>query len=121
MKYTRLYALPDGASQFEEVEIAFTELDYLPPAPPLGLAEFSSATRCGFMQVSAGWQSEWHPSRAKNLFAVISGEWELTASDGSVRHFRAGDLLLVEDTEGRGHKSRVIADSVALMIELAAG
>ena len=55
------------------------------------------------------------------MFFVLSGEWEVTASDGESRRFAAGDALLVEDTTGKGHSSRVISEegSVAAMIELA--
>lgn len=117
MKYTRLYATPDGSSRFEVVEIEFTQIDYVASAPPLSLSKFAAATQYGFMQAAAGWESDWHASAGRNFFVVISGEWEVTASDGAVRRFRAGDLLLVEDTSGQGHKSRVISDSVAVMVE----
>lgn len=120
MKYTRLYTASDGTSHFEDVEIAFSEFEYVPSAPPLRLSESAAATQYGFMQAPAGWQSEWHPSSARNLFAVMTGEWEVTAGDGVIRRFRAGDLLLVEDTIGKGHQSRVVGDaeSVAVMIQL---
>ena len=50
----------------------------------------------------------------------MSGEWEITASDGEVRTFSTGDVLLVEDTKGKGHASRVISDddSLALLVKL---
>jgi len=118
MKYTRLYATPDGSSFFEDLEIELPDVDYIPSAPPLRLSEFSAARQCGFMQAPAGWQSDWHPSAARNLFAVISGEWEVVAADGTARRFVSGDLLIVEDTTGKGHQSRVVSDSVALVVEL---
>jgi hypothetical protein len=118
MKYARLYATPDGSSHFEDVEIELPEVDHVPSAPPLGLAEFSTARQCSFMQAAAGWQSDWHLSAARNLFAVISGEWEVIAADGTIRRFVSGDLLVVEDTTGKGHQSRVISDSLALVVEL---
>jgi uncharacterized cupin superfamily protein len=74
----------------------------------------------GFMRAPAGWSSEWHPSKARNIFLVISGEWEVTASDGESRRFPAGSVLLVEDTTGKGHTSRVVSDvdSLAAMVAL---
>jgi hypothetical protein len=41
---------------------------------------------------------------------------EGTASDGQVRSFRAGQVLLMEDTFGKGHASRVIGDEYMLSV-----
>jgi hypothetical protein len=118
--HTRLYSDEKGESHFEDVEIDLTLTDYAPPAAPLALSAFTPATQFGFMQAPAGWESDWHPSSARNFFVVLSGEWEVTASNGETRRFGAGSILLVEDTTGKGHMSRVVSecDSVAVMIEL---
>ncbi len=118
--YTRLYADSFGESHFEDIEIILTSTDYAPPAAPLSLSGFWPAFQIGFMNAPSGWTSDWHPSSARNLFFVISGEWEVMASDGETRRFGVGSVLLVEDTTGKGHSSRVVgeADSLAAMVQL---
>jgi len=118
MRYIRLFADDAGESHFADVEVEFADSDYTPSAPPLGLSTLSQATEVGFLNAPADWESDWHPSSARNFFVVINGEWEVTASDGETRRFGPQSLLLVEDTKGKGHKSRVISDSIAAMIEL---
>jgi quercetin dioxygenase-like cupin family protein len=120
MKYSRLYATADGESHFEHVEIDLELTDYVQAAPLLSLSNMSAATQFGFMEAPKGWTSDWHPSTARNLFVVLSGEWEVTASDGESRRFEVGNVLLVEDTSGKGHRSRVVSetDSIAVMVEL---
>jgi hypothetical protein len=120
MRYSRLYATEDGESHFEQVEVDLSLTDYAPPAPPLELSPMSPATQFGFMQAPAGWSSDWHPSSARNLFFVLSGEWEVIASDGTSRRFGVGTVLLVEDTIGKGHSSRVVSEteSLAAMVQL---
>ena len=120
MRYTRLFSDERGESHFGEVEIEFASTDYVEGAAPLKLSPSHSAVDYRFMDAPAGWTSDWHPSSARNLFVVLSGEWEVTASDGEARRFKTGDVLLVEDTTGKGHTSRVVSeeDSVALMIEV---
>jgi hypothetical protein len=119
--YTRLYADAQGESHFTAVEIDLAWTEYAPPAAPLELSSTTTATNLGFMNAPAGWSSDWRPAAARNMFVVLTGEWEVTASDGETRCFPAGSALLVEDTTGKGHSSRVIsqADSLAVMVELA--
>lgn len=54
------------------------------------------------------------------MFVVLSGVWEVTASDGESRHFAVGSALLVEGTTGTGHSSRIVSDteSVAVVVPL---
>ncbi len=119
-KYTRLFADSAGESHFEDVEAELQAVDFAPPAPPLWISEFRNAVRAGFLAGPAGWTGEWHVSQARNLFVVISGEWEIEASDGTRRRFLQNDVLLVEDTHGKGHNSRVTSaeDSLAFLVEL---
>jgi len=120
MKITRLYATEDGESHFTDDQMEFSLTDYTPDAPPLGLSETSPATEIRFMKAPAGWTSDWHAASARNLFVVLSGEWEVSASDEETRRFELGSVLIVEDTSGKGHTSRVVSevDSVAVLVQL---
>jgi hypothetical protein len=39
---------------------------------------------------------------------------EVEVSDGEARHLEPGAIVLVEDTDGRGHVSRVVGDADVL-------
>jgi hypothetical protein len=116
--YTRLYSDDHGESHFEDIEIDLTLAEYAPLAPPLELSSTTPAGQFGFMKAPAGWASGWHPSAARNMFFVLSGEWEVIASDGEARRFSTGSGLLAEDLSGKGHSSRVISDSLAAIVQL---
>lgn len=118
--YTRLYSDSQGVSHFEDVEVGLTPVSFALSSPPLDLSAYSPAIQWSFLGARPGWNGDWHPSSARNLFVVLSGEWELEAGDGTVRTFSANDVLLVEDTTGQGHRSRVIGeeDSLALLVQL---
>jgi hypothetical protein len=47
---------------------------------------------------------------------------EVHVSDGEVRQFRAGSMVLHEDTTGKGHLSRVVGptEAVAVVVQLPA-
>src|SRR5882724_11425082 len=118
--YAHLYSDSSGESHFDDIEIDLASTDYTPSAPPLFLSDITATTQFRFMQAPAGWTSDWHISTARTMFFVLTGEWEVTASDGESRRFSAGSALLVEDTTGKGHSSRVVSetDSLAAMVKL---
>jgi mannose-6-phosphate isomerase-like protein (cupin superfamily) len=51
---------------------------------------------------------------------VVSGRMEISVSNGEVRGFGPGDLLLVDDTAGVGHTLRNDGDRRLVAIELPA-
>lgn len=120
MKYTRIYADPAGKSHFEDVEVELRQVNFAPPAPPLNLSSFSPALQYAFCSFPTGWWGDWHPAPQRQIFFLLSGETGAQVSDGEVRHFRAGNVLLVEDTAGKGHVSWVMSktDSLAAVVQL---
>jgi quercetin dioxygenase-like cupin family protein len=48
----------------------------------------------------------------------LAGELEVQVSDGMVRTFGPGSVVLVEDTEGKGHISRVVGTERVFMVAL---
>jgi hypothetical protein len=118
--FTRLYSDPSGESHFDDVEVPFAAVDYTPAAPPLNLSTITDANTVRFMEAPAGWSSDWHTSSARTLFIVLSGEWEVTVSDGESRRFAIGSTILLESTIGIGHSSRItsVDGSLAAMIQL---
>lgn len=118
--FTRLYSDQMGESHFDDIEVHFDPVDYTTTAPPLNLSDTTNAKQFRFMEAPAGWTSDWHPASARTIFIVLSGEWEVTASDGESRRFAIGSAILVEDANGKGHSSRItsVDGSLAAMIEL---
>lgn len=110
MKYTRIYADVNGESHFEDLEVQFQEVDFAPPTPPLNLSPFSPATRYGFVVFPADrysdWHDTWHTTPQRQIFFVLSGVGELEVSDGEVRRFEPGSVVLLEDTTGKGHRNK---------------
>jgi len=113
LQYTRLYADEHGVSHFEDLEFELSEVDYAPPAAPLLMSSPIESTRMVFWAVRAGWDGDWHPAPRRQFLVQIAGELEVEAGDGNVRRFTSGDVLLLEDTTGGGHVTRVVGDSDA--------
>jgi hypothetical protein len=92
----------------QDVEIELRPVDFAPPAPPLLLSAFVRADRCIFSFAPAGWSGDWHPSPRRQILLILSGQIEVEVSDGELRLFGPGSILLDEDTTGKGHRSRVL-------------
>ena len=114
MKYIRIYADPAGESHFGDVEVELAQVNFAPPAPPLNLSSFSPAVQYAFCSFPAGWWGDWHPTPQRQIFFALSGESAARVSDGEVRHFGAGSVLLLEDTTGKGHVTWVMSKTDAL-------
>jgi hypothetical protein len=52
----------------------------------------------------------------------VKGEYQVTTSDGVTRRFPPGSVLLLEDTTGEGHSTKLIGsgDCIVLAIGLPA-
>ena len=105
MKYIHLFADEFGESHFEDCELVMVERDYAPPANPLLVSEQFPATAFKVLVPPVGWVGDWHPVPRRQWLQVLSGTMDMAVSDGEVRSIKAGDLLLAEDTGGRGHHS----------------
>jgi hypothetical protein len=107
-KYIRLYADEKGESHFEDLEITLTPADFAPPAEPLNIARFLPTAQSLWVGGPPGWAGDKpHPSPQRQIFCTLQGEYEVTASDGEVRRFPIGSLLILEDTRGQGHSTRI--------------
>ena len=98
---TRIYSDTQGESHFEDVKISLTE------AGEIGfLSEKIPAKDILFRTVKPSYDYDFHNAPQKQYIILLDGEIEIETSLGKKRTFKGGDILLMEDTEGKGHKTR---------------
>ena len=121
MKYVRMYADNNGDSHFEDVEVEMSLVEFAPPAPPLDVSALMPSTNIAFLHAPAGWDGPPHPAPRRLLFIYLRGDSEIAVSDGEVRRFGPGSVVLVEDTSGKGHASRAVGNDsvIAVVVQLA--
>jgi hypothetical protein len=101
MKVTRIRAGLDGVTGFDEIEIP------LAGAGEIGrLSAPFTAESVIFRETGADYDYDWHPAPALQLVVLLDGEIEIEVGNGEVRRFGGGEILLLEDTSGRGHRTR---------------
>jgi hypothetical protein len=100
-KITRLYSDKNGESRFEETEIPLKD------AGDIGaLSDAVSAKEVIFREVDPSYDYDFHNAPQRQYIILLDGEIEIETSLGEKRRFGAGEILLVEDTTGKGHKTR---------------
>lgn len=101
MKVTKVYNDKNGESHFEDVEIPLNddgEIGFLSDKIP--------AKEIIFRKVKPSYDYDFHTAPQRQYIILLDGEIEIETSLGEKRSFRGGDILLVEDTQGKGHKTR---------------
>ena len=103
MKISRIYPDSDGETHFEEIDI---------PLKDSGLIGMTSvlqkATGIIFRETSADYDFPWHNAPRRQFVIILEGEVDFTVSDGETRRFGGGDVVLLEDTSGKGHYSKAV-------------
>ena len=51
---------------------------------------------------------DWHCAPRRQLIVLLDGEIEVEVTSGEKRRFVGGDVILVEDTTGTGHRTRTL-------------
>lgn len=103
----RIYNDEQGNSHFGEVDIPVRD------GGPIGmLSEKYPSGTVIFRETPANYDFKWHPAPQRQLLFIIKGSAEFTVSNGSSRVFGAGDVVLLEDTEGQGHCSKALNNEI---------
>ena len=103
MQITRLYTGNDGESHFEEVEVALHD------AGDIGaLSKLQGATGILFRETAGDYDFDFHTAPRRQYVINLDAAVEVEVGDGTTRRLEAGDILLAEDTTGRGHISRAV-------------
>lgn len=98
---TRLYSDSNGDSHFEDVQIPLGE------AGSIGrLSQELPVKGIIFREVEPSYDWSFHTAPQKQYIILLDGEIEIETSLGVKRTFKAGEVLLAEDTTGKGHKTR---------------
>jgi Cupin domain. len=113
LEYLRIYPDPNGVTHFDTIRVEQSRKAGAPPAAPFYLSADNPALMYRFYSFEPGWVGELHPAPARQFLILLSGKVEMETGDGQIRQFRPGDIVLLEDTWGKGHITRNLGEGWA--------
>lgn len=114
-KITRIFEDLNGDSQFEDIEIPLYD------SGAIGfLSDAQKAAAVVFRKVLPDYDYDFHNAPSRQYIILLDGAIEIETSVGEKRIFNAGDVLLVEDVSGKGHRTRNLKPEIrnSLFIKL---
>ncbi len=107
MRIHNLYTDPSGESHFRDIQI-----DWVEETRAGKLSKRFPATGIIFRQVPPTYDLDWHTAPRRQYIINLDAGVRITASDGESRVIGAGEVLLVEDTTGKGHLSKAVGGAL---------
>jgi hypothetical protein len=101
MRIHNLYTDANGESHFRDIEIEWVE-----ERRGSKLSKRLPAGGIIFRQTQPENDLSWHNAPRRQYIVNLDAGVQITASDGEARVISAGEVILVEDTTGKGHLSK---------------
>ena len=116
MRIARIFTNSEGDSVFSDFTIAIEN------AGDIGqLSQRYSIREIIFRKTGANYDYDFHNAPQRQFVIFLDGETEVETSLGDKRIFKAGDILLAEDIDGKGHKSKSIDKKIRRSIFVTIG
>ncbi len=111
LPYVRIYADAAGESHIEQLAMPLATRLFAPPAAPLDVSAPATASTFRMLRLAADWRGGWHPTPVRQWFFFLAGAVSIETSDGAKHVASAGSIVLLEDTTGKGHDTRVTGNA----------
>ena len=103
MRIHNIYADAKGESHIRDLEIEWVRNGAMgkisDPVPVLSMA---------FRTTDGSYDLDWHNAPRSQYIINLEGSVEITTSDGESRVIGPGEIILAEDTTGKGHLSKAV-------------
>lgn len=104
---TRIYSDESGESHFEDFTVPLIDKG------PIGfLSDSKKVKGMIFREVLPSYDYDFHNAPQRQYIVLLDGGVEIETSLGEKRSFKTGEILLVEDISGKGHKTKNLENKI---------
>jgi hypothetical protein len=107
MRIHNLYTDTGGQSHFRDIDVEWVE-----ERRGSKLSKRLPATGIIFRETQAEHDIDWHLAPRRQYIINLNAGVKITASDGESRVIGTGEIILVEDTTGKGHLSQHVEGKI---------
>lgn len=104
MRIHNIYSDATGESHIRDLHI-----DWARSGPTGKISDPVRVSSMSFRVTNGGYNLEWHNAPRRQYIINLEGSVEITTSDGESRVIGPGEIILAEDTAGKGHQSKAVA------------
>lgn len=110
----RIYADDGGKSHIQVLRIATKpgRINMAKPAP---------VTAMTYAEYKKSETEDWHRAPGRQFSISLSGEIEVEVSGGQKHAIHPGDIVFLEDQQGKGHVTRILSPVTNIFIRVADG
>jgi hypothetical protein len=114
MRIHNLYEDTEGVSHFRDIEVAWDEV-----RQSNKFSALEAASAIVFRETTKDYTVNWHPAPRRQYVINLDSAVHITAMDGETRYIGPGEVVLVEDTSGKGHISKFVGGAMRRSIFVA--
>lgn len=103
MRIHNIYADAHGESHIRDLDIEWAH-----QGPTGKISEAVAVSSVAFRLTDGSYDLDWHNAPRRQYIVNLDGRVEITTSDGESRVIGAGEIILAEDTTGKGHLSKAV-------------
>ena len=107
MRIHNIYVDAQGETHFRDIQVEWKH-----EGRGGKTSDTFKATGIIFREVPPTYDLDWHPAPRRQYIINLDAGVEITASDGESRKIGAGEVILVEDTTGKGHLSKALDNKI---------
>jgi hypothetical protein len=111
LRFVRIRTTGESASEFVDETVDGESRHIVDGVPPLDIVGPFDVSEM-MLVVGSGDARDWvlHVAPHRHWIIILSGRVAVTVTDGERREFGPGDVVLDEDTSGRGHLTTPLTD-----------
>jgi quercetin dioxygenase-like cupin family protein len=110
----RIYADAEGNSHVQELPIATK-------AGRINMAKSVPVTAMNYAEYKKSETEDWHRAPGPQFSISLSGEIEVEVSSGQKHAIHPGDIVFLEDLQGKGHVTRILSPVNNVFLRVADG
>ncbi len=119
MAQFEVYTDGNGQTHFREMRLEFDLHDFAPPSLPVEISQDFDVSSVKFLRAAPGWDENFHTTPVQQFAICVAGNMKITVSNDQSKDLNTGDVMLLSDLTGKGHRAVASEPEGAMLMMVA--